>query len=104
VHRGGVLHDHHVIALGSAEAELGDRGGAVSQQPHFVLRISPGPGHDLHPVHRPDLRLIPAGDLLDEPLGHQPSFGQQRLKRRIPLLNRRHRSRVVRAVAHAGSR
>src|SRR5215472_6125191 len=45
-----------------------------------------------------------AGDLLDEPRGHQPPLGQQRLQRRDPPLHRRHGSWVVRAAGHDRSR
>ena len=101
---GSVLHDHHVIAFRTAEAELGDRSSTVSQQALLVLRIYPGPGHHLRPVHRAYLRLIAAGDLLDEPRGYQPPLGQQRLQRRYTLLNRRGRSRVMASHAHDRSR
>jgi len=101
---GSVLHDHHVIPLRPAEAKLGDGGGALSQQAFLVLGVRPGPGHHLRPVHRAYLRLKSAGDLLDETLGHQPTLGQQRLKRRDPLLDRRHDSRVMALLAHDRSR
>jgi hypothetical protein len=104
VHGRGVLHDHHVIAFRAAEAKLGDRCGPVSQQPFLVGGVGPAAGHDLRPVHRADLGLIAACDLLDEPLGHQPPLGQQHLKRRDPLLDRRHRSGVMALPAHDLSR
>jgi hypothetical protein len=93
-----------VVALGAAEAKLGDRGRAVGQQALFVLRVGPGPGHHPGPVHRADLGFIAVDGLLDEPLGDQSPLGQQRLQRRDPLFHRRHRRRVMCALAHAGSR
>ena len=38
VHGRGVLHDHDVLALRALEAELGDRGGAVVEQPRACSR------------------------------------------------------------------
>ena len=69
-----------------------------------VRGIRPGPGHDLRPVQGAYLRLVPAGDLLDEALRHQSPLGQQRLKRGDPLLDRRQGGRVMPLLAHAGSR
>ena len=50
VHRRRVLDDDDVLALRALEAELGDRGRAVGEQPGPVVRVGPRPGDDLGAV------------------------------------------------------
>ena len=77
---GRLLDDHDVLALGPLEAQLGDRAGAVGQQPGLVLGVDPGVGHHLGPVHGADVLLV----VLDEPVHHlgvdQAPLDQDRLQ------------------------
>ncbi len=54
----GVLDGDHVLALPALEAELGDRGGRVLDEPGPVARVGPGLGHDLGAVVRADLGFV----------------------------------------------
>ena len=50
-----VLDDDDVLALRAAEAELGDGGRAVVEQPGLVVGVGPRPGDDLGAVQRADV-------------------------------------------------
>src|SRR6185437_3201769 len=58
VHRRGILHRDHVLALETAEAQLRDRGGGVGQQALPIGSIRPGAGDDSRAVVRPDAVLV----------------------------------------------
>ena len=73
--------DHHVLALRALEAELGDGGGAVVEQPRLVLRVGPRLGDDLGAVHRADGGLVGADERLDRLRVDQPALDEQRLQR-----------------------
>ena len=51
---GRVLDHDHVVTLGAAEPELGDRRRPVVEQARPVLRVHPRARHDPGAVHRSD--------------------------------------------------
>ena len=55
VHRRRVLDDVEMAAGPALEADLGDRRGAVGEQPLAEGRVGPGAGDDLGAALRPDL-------------------------------------------------
>jgi hypothetical protein len=76
----GVGDRDQVVGLGAAEAELGDRLGAVGQQPLAVGRVGPGARHHPGAVPRADVALVQLDDRVDGVGGDQALLHQQRLQ------------------------
>jgi hypothetical protein len=95
VHVGGVLHHDHVLTFGATEAELGDRRGAVGEQPGLVVGVHPRAGDDARAVHRPEVVLEVGDDLVDDRRIEQTFLGEEGLHRRDASLDRRERRRVM---------
>ena len=76
----GVGHRDQVVALGAAEAELGDGLGTVGQQPLTVGRVGPGVRHHPGAVLRADVALVQLHDRVNGVGGDQALLGQQRLQ------------------------
>ena len=98
---GGVLQRDDVLALGTAEAELRDRGGGVVEQPSAVRGIDPRVGDDLRPVHRAEVVLVGLDDRVDRVGGDEAPLDEQRLDRGDALLDLGERRRVVTVVVVA---
>jgi hypothetical protein len=77
---GGVGDRDQVVGLGAAEAELGDRLGAVGQQPLAIGRVGPGARHHPGAVARADVALVQLDDRVDGVGGDQALGDQQRLQ------------------------
>src|SRR5262249_45732072 len=96
-----------VSALRAAEAQLGDCGRAVGQQPRAICRIDPGARHHPGAVHRTDVVLVAAHDGVQEAGLEDALLGEERLQRAGALLDRGQRCGVmvvaVVLVTHAGS-
>lgn len=77
VGRGSVLDDDDVLALGAAEAEFLDGGGAVRQEPSAVLGVGPGLGDHLGAVERTHVGLVVGDERIDHLGVDQTAFGEQ---------------------------
>ena len=99
----GVLDDDHELALGPAEAEFGDRSGAVREEALLIGPVRPGPGHHLRAVHRAEVVLELLHDLVKRFGVDDPLFDKDRFDRGDPRLDRRHLGGVMMASRHFGS-
>ena len=80
VHVRRVLQHHDVLALRPLEAHLGDRPGAVLEQPGLVLGVDPRPGHHLGPVERADVLLVHLDELVHHRRVDDAPLHQDRLQ------------------------
>src|SRR5439155_22382519 len=87
-----VLHRHQVLALRTADAELGDRGRRVGQQAPAEVRIDPGTGDDQGAESRTDLVLEGVDHRVDGIAGDDALLDEQGLQGAGPLAGGRERA------------
>ena len=91
MHRRRVLDDDHVVALRAAEAEFGDRRGAVGEQTAPVLGVDPRARDDLGAVQRTEVVLEVRDELVEQVGVEHALLREHRLDRGDARFDRRER-------------
>jgi hypothetical protein len=99
----GVLDDDHELAIGSLDAEFGDRGGAIREQARLVGRIGPRPRDHLRAVHRTEVLLEILDDRIEGVGVEDALFDEHRFDRGDAGFDRCQLGGMVMVGRHCGS-